>query len=1053
MDARSERRLVTCLFIDVVGSTDATLQLGPERMQRLLRDAFAEMSTTIIDHGGTIEKYVGDAIFALFGASVAHADDAERALRAADACVRWSSAPASSSARLAVRVGIETGDTLVDLAAVELHQRMAVGAAVNIAARLQEHAEPGQIIVGPTCHEATIAVAQFNPLGMLSLKGLGEIDAWRFTEFGTGDRVQHVGFVGRVAELRILGEALDRAKRGTATLALIIGPPGQGKSRLASEAIEMSSGVRLIQARCRPGAETGINTALRQLLNADVPEATPDGVRDRLVGLLGADIGIEAASAVSHSAGLAVDERLLALSRLEQRESIAGAWRRYLAAVAGEGALVTLIEDVHWADPLLLRIIDHVTSDLEAPVLVIATARPEFVGSAHLRPRENRLQIDLQPLDRAASELLAHRAGDGRAGEAERAAGNPLFIIELARSRSITDDMPVTIQAAIAARLDELSASERELLQRASVAGETFDVRDAALLNDREPAEVAGALGRIAHLGFVAPMGSRYRFHHALVREVAYGRLPLAQRMALHAQYALDGVDPADVEAQAHHWWEALKPPDADWVWEDQARLRAMRRTAFGAHLAAGRRLEERNAYEESLEVYTRAVELAGGVDDLALAEAAVGRAYARQGRGDEAWEHRLRAIDTYTHGLAMAEAAVGRAYARQARGDEAWEHRLRAIDSYAQSSTAAPAELYADMLEIATLNWGYFQHLPDDTEVLRLLEEGERSARGSGDDVALARLLMERAAFTDEVAGAAEITRFVESPEAVRFADAAQRMAQVLMWSGRIARAMELYQVVFERLVPAGAAINEPEALVWYALAAFNAGDLSLADALADRLLEEAPRRSAHTRQHAYALKSLLLLGHGAWDDLTAMARELERLVEANPDTGFCLLGAAGGGYGAVADIVAGRPLPDGLDAFIARVEAESMLIRASSVLLPKVMAGELSAYVDGIAAYAPGLRLWDRQRAWDISDLMPAIALTMMERWDDLGPTLTRLDDVTGGGGRLAGAVAAAIREEVASAAGGPPPTHDQLRALGYAGISELLRFRPTSKRSTAR
>src|SRR5206468_6304405 len=137
------------------------------------------------------------------------------------------------------------------------------------------------------------------------------------------------------------------------------------------------------------------------------------------------------------------------------------------------------------------------------------------------------------------------------------------FIIELARSRSRPHDMPVTIQAAIAARLDELAPSERELLQHASVAGETFDVRDAALLNEREPAEVAGALGRIAHLGFVAPVSSRYRFHHALVREVAYGRLPVAERMALHALYAVDGVDPADVEALAHHWWEALKPPDA----------------------------------------------------------------------------------------------------------------------------------------------------------------------------------------------------------------------------------------------------------------------------------------------------------------------------------------------------------------------------------------------------------------------------------------------------------------------------------------------------------
>lgn len=1013
MDAHSERRLVTCLFVDIVGSTDTTVRLGPERMQRLLRDAFAEMSATITDHGGTIEKYVGDAIFALFGAPVAHADDAERALRAANACARWSSAPGASTARLAVRVGIETGEALVDLVAVDHRQRMAVGECVTIAARLQQQAEPGEIIVGPICHEATTRIAQFESLGALSLKGLGEVGAWRFTEFGADDGVQQVAFVGRDAELGLLGDAFGRASQGTATLALIVGPPGQGKSRLASEAIRTWSAVRIIQARCRPGSETGINTPLRQLVNADVPDASPDGIRARLSALLGADEGVEVAAAVCHSAGIAVDARLLAVSRLEQRELIADAWRRYLAAVAREGPLIAWIDDIHWADPLLLRIIDHLTSDLQAPVLVIATARPEFVGSAHLRPRENRLQIDLEPLDRDAAELLARMAGDTRT-DAARAAGNPLFIIELARSHSEPDEMPVTLQAAIAARLDELSPSERELLQRASVAGETFDLRDAALLGEREPAEVAGALGRVAHLGFVAPVGPRYRFHHALVREVAYGRLPVAERMALHARYAVDGVDPADVEALAHHWWEAMKPPAAQWVWEEPARLAAMRLEAYRAHLAAGRRLEERNAYEESLDVYARAVELADDAHDLAVAEAAVGRAYARQGHGDEAWEHRLRAINTF-----------------------------------AKAKSAAPSELYADMLEIATFNWGYFMHRPDDAEVLRLLDEGERIARVSGDDASLARLLMERAAFTNDLAGADEIMRFVESPDAVRFAEAAHRLAQVYLWNGKIAGAMELYQTVLERLVPAGAVINEPEALFWYGVAAFNAGDLRRADLLAERLVDAANRRSGHTRQHAYALTALLLLARGAWDNVTTTTRELWQLVDANPDAGFCLLGAAAVGYGAIADILAGRSLPDGLDALVARVAPESTLIQGSSVLVPKVMANEPAILPDALRAYAPDLRPWD-PRVSDVCDLMPAIALTMLERWDELGPSLRRLDEYASGGGRLACAAAAAIREEKAAASGGPPPTHDQLHALGYAGISELLRFRPTSSAS---
>jgi class 3 adenylate cyclase/tetratricopeptide (TPR) repeat protein len=1013
MEPHSERRLVTCLFVDVVGSTDATVRLGPERMQRLLADAFAEMSATISDQGGTVEKYVGDAIFALFGAPTARIDDAERALRAADACARWSSAPGTSAVRLGVRIGIETGEALVDLTAVEHRQRMAVGECVNVAARLQQQAEPGEIVVGPMCREVTKAAAQFESLGMVSLKGLGEVEGWRFTSFGTEEGGREIPFVGRDRELGVLGQAFQRANAGNATLALIVGPPGQGKTRLAHEAIRQSGAALLIQARCRPGAESGINTPLRQMVTADVPDADADAVRDRLSTLLGSDDGVEAAAAVSHSAGLAVDERLLALGRMEQRELIAESWRRYLSAIAHESALIAWIEDVHWADPVLLRVVDHVTSSSDAPILVIATARPEFVGSAHLRTLPNRLQLDLEPLDPMASERLAELAGDGTTNAA-RAAGNPLFIIELARSRTAPDDLPVTVQAAIESRLDELSPFERDLLQRASVVGETFDVRDAALLVEREPAEVAGALGRIAYLGFVEPLGSTYRFHHALVREVAYGRLPVAERMELHARYARDGVDPADVEALAHHWWEAVKPPDAQWVWEDAGALVAMRRNAFPAQMAAARHLEERNAYEEALDVYLQAVELADDGTDLASAHAGVGRAYARQGRGDEAWQHRLQAIAIF-----------------------------------AETGSPAPAELYAEMLEIATLNWGFFNHLPEDAEVLRLLDEGERGARESGDDVSLARLIGERAAFTNDLAGTEEVQRFIASPDAVRFADPLQRLGELFLWNGRVAGGVELFKTVFERLVPGGGIVNEPEALLWYAAAAFNAGNLELATTLAERLATEAARRSPHTRQHSLAMKALIQLGMGAWPDLAVSSRELDELVDANPEAAFCLLGGLAVGYGAIAELVAGRPLPAGLDERLARMVPESTLIQASCVMLPKVMVGTVAALDEGVKAYTPGLRLWDRAGTWDVCHLLPAIALTMAERWDDLGPTLDRLDLFAANGGLLAAAVASAIREERAAATeGGPQPGHSELKSIGCAGLSELLRYRPTKQ-----
>lgn len=975
------------------------MRLGPERMQRVLSEAFAEISATIAEHGGTVEKYVGDAVFALFGVPTTHADDPLRALRAAEAC--------ASKTAVAMRIGIESGEVLVDLDAVEHRQQIAVGAAVNLAARLQQAAEPGQILVGPTCHAATTAVARFDPMGTLSLKGIGEVEAWRFIDF-TVEGVKPLAFVGRTEEVRQLDSAFERACAGSAGLAVIIGPPGQGKTRLAEEAIGRWTPARLVEARCRPGTETGSNTPLMQLLSADVPDPTLEGVASRVSALVGTEEGGALATALCHGAGVAADDRLLALTRIEQREVIADAWRRYFAAISQAGPLVIWVEDLHWADPVLLRIVDHASTDLKAPLLMLCTARPELAGSASIRPRENRLHIELKPLDAGASAQLARLAGDGAEG-AERAGGNPLFIIELARARSRGKEIPLTVQAAIEARLDDLEASDRELLQRASVTGETFDIHDASLLGQTEPMAAAAAMARIAHLRFIVPVGSAYRFHHALVRDVAYGRLPIAERMRLHAEYALEGVDPGDPLALAHHWWLALDPSEAEWVWEDVERLATMRRRALDAHLAAGRRLEERNAYEEALETYGHAVALA---DDLLS--------------------------------RAEAERALGRAYTRNGRGDEAWEHRLRAIELFNEARTPPPASLYADMLEIATFNWGYFEHVPDDADVGRLLKSGEAAARAQGDDVSLARLLVEHSSFTDDLAGTDEVIRLLESADPARFGDAAQRMAELLYLEGEVTRAVQLYETIFEQLIPAGAIVNEPEALVWYALSALHAGDLERADSLADRLLMESLRRSPHTRQHAYGLKGFLHVVAGRWDEVADVRDDLENLVESSPGFSFCLIGAAGVGYGAIADTLAGRQMPDGVEPLLERLVPQSRLIQTSALMLAKVMAGDTAALRPGLRAYAPGLRLVDRQRQWDSADLMPAIAFTMLQRWDELGPHLDRLDMFARRGGALARAVAAAVREEIAAARGGPAPQHAELAKLGVAGLSRLLRFR---------
>jgi len=250
LEHRSERRLVTCVFIDIVGSTNLGQRLGPERMQRLLSDSFREISAIATAAGGTVEKYIGDEVFILFGAPVGHVDDVRRALRVADACARL---PTSAHEAVAVRVGVETGEALVDLAAVEDRQRMAVGTCVNVAARLQGRADAGQVLVGPTCHAAAGSFGLFADVGELDLKGVGKVPAWRLLQIVEGSDVP-LAFVGRNAELARLRSAFDRTRGGRATLALVTGEAGIGKSRLVEEfARSVTAEARSLRTRIRPG--------------------------------------------------------------------------------------------------------------------------------------------------------------------------------------------------------------------------------------------------------------------------------------------------------------------------------------------------------------------------------------------------------------------------------------------------------------------------------------------------------------------------------------------------------------------------------------------------------------------------------------------------------------------------------------------------------------------------------------------------------------------------------------------------------------------------------
>jgi class 3 adenylate cyclase len=983
----SERRLVTCVFIDVVQSTDLTKRLGPERMQRLLAEAFTEISSIAVEEGGTIEKYIGDEVFIIFGAPVAHADDVARALRVADACVRKI---ASRQTPLAIRIGIETGEALVDLEAVREHQRMAVGTCVNLAARLQQHAEAGQVLVGPTLHEAASGVADFADLGALPLKGVGEVEAFRFLRLAEPKDVR-LPFFGREAELGRLREAFQRVRHGRAAFALVSGEPGIGKTRLAEEFVRsIADDVRVLQARIRPGTELGASP-LRQIIAAVGATPVP--------------------AAVAHSAGIANDPRLLALTPVDRRNEIFEAWGGYLAGLTRERPLLLWMEDLHWAEGELVRLLDWLTFSARVSLMVLATARPEFAAMTALRLNDDRLIIELAPLDAASATALARAAGATEPARIGRAEGHPLFIVELVRARgALGADLPVTVQAAIGARLDELPAAERELLQRVAVVGEAFDVRDGALLAERDPAEVAGLLGRLAHLRYVHAGDTGFRFHHALVRDVAYGRLPVATRMRLHAKYAREGLSRDNVEALAHHWWEALAPPDADWVWEGDREIESMHAEALRAHIAAGMALGDRLAQDRAFEVYERALKLA--------------RDHAES---------------------AEVEAAYGLALARNAKGDDATQHRLHAIDLYKAAGVPVPPSLYADTLDLAVFNWGYFHHMPSADGLIQLMDEGSTAARQAGDRLAQVRLLVQRAYFTNDARPLTEIAPLLDAvADKTPFADVLWRLALVhLTVTGKCADAIAGLELALA-LGREGAYLNEPEALLWLVLAYFHAGDLASAEASADRLLDISATKSAHTRQHAIGTKGLVRFGRGDWSGLASLARDLRSVVASNPDASFCIVGANLAGYDAMAAALARRSPPSDLVSLVERLLPEAKATRAATLLVPSVMVGGDAPDEDARMAYSGVTRLSDRQSVWDIAGLNLAVSFVIRERWDDVERGLPWMDRLAEGGATFVAAVAAAAREEIAEGRGGPKPQHTDLRRLGYHGVSDLLSYR---------
>ena len=567
------RKIVTVLFADVAGHTRLTSTLDPEAVRDVMTRFFGTMRAVIERHGGTIEKYSGDEVMAVFGVPTAHEDDAVRAVRAA-ADMRSALAELNESlerdrgVRLAIRVGINTGEVVTGDASAG---PLVTGEAVNVGKRLQEHAAPGEVLLGPVTLALARDFVEAAPVGSLELRGRTEpLPAFRFVRLGdVAERAVSlaVPLVGRRNDLRRLRNAYRSARdERRCKLAFVVGEAGIGKSRLVRELVlAFSDEAGVLVGRCVSYGEGATFLPIGDV----VRQAT----RERSLAELLADE--EDASVVA--------DRVSALTEPGDASMPVGdsfwAVRRFLEALARYRPLVLVLEDVHWAEPTFLDLVEYVAGQAsDAPLLVVAVARPDLLER---RPAWSSLQeatlVRLEPLDEAESQtLIAHLAAEADLDEhalarvAAAAEGNPLYaeqLLALLREQGpdALEALPPTIEALLASRVDALAPAERAVAERAAVVGRLF-AREAvvALSPPEEAGSVGGALTALERKAFIRESRAEpgaIGFYHVLIRDTVYRAIPKARRAELHERHAdwLARRGEAPDELVGHHLEQAYR--------------------------------------------------------------------------------------------------------------------------------------------------------------------------------------------------------------------------------------------------------------------------------------------------------------------------------------------------------------------------------------------------------------------------------------------------------------------------------------------------------------
>jgi class 3 adenylate cyclase/tetratricopeptide (TPR) repeat protein len=605
-----ERKVVSVLFVDLVGFTARSHDLDPEDIHAVLTPYHQRLKREIERFGGTVEKFIGDAVMAVFGAPVAYEDDAERAVRAA---LRITQAieelNEDANLGLSTRAAVNTGEGLVNLTArPQDGEGMVTGDVVNTASRLQNVAPVKGVVVGEVTYRSTQDMIDYEAMEPVTVKGKPDpVPVWRAlsarSRFGIDVETRYsTPFIGRDLDLATLKTAYQRALRESSVqLVTVVGEPGVGKSRLLAEFAsyldEQDEIVSWRQGRSLPYGEGITFWALGEIIKtqAGINESdSPDVAKDKITVALGSLMTDEADRAW-------LQQRLAPLvgatsvgGTAEKEESFA-AWLRFLETIAAKDPLVLVFEDLHWADASLLEFIEHLVEwSTGVPILIVGTARPElFESYPHWAGgTRNSTTISLSPLtDAETAQLISALLSQAvlpaeiHAALLERASGNPLYAEEFIRmlsdrgllqqrGRTLTLDpdtdipMPDNVQALIAARLDTLPTERKSLLHNAAVIGKVFWSGAVASLSSLDQQTTRRSLQSFVRKQLIRPARissveaqQEYSFWHALIRDVAYGQIPRRKRADKHERAAqwIEGVAKGEritdhAEVLAHHY-------------------------------------------------------------------------------------------------------------------------------------------------------------------------------------------------------------------------------------------------------------------------------------------------------------------------------------------------------------------------------------------------------------------------------------------------------------------------------------------------------------------